>query len=99
MRSILVQLCRLATGFCDDAAGAGIPKKASRVYANKQKGQPEDHPSHRISAGNADADYWPTRSYSLGGAAASALVDGVTLQLSGFGSDLQMVAPVSSSTD
>ncbi|SJM34201.1 hypothetical protein BQ8482_390003 [Mesorhizobium delmotii] len=82
-------------------------RRRRRLYLKRQagctqiskKGSPRTALLHRISAGNAGADYWPARSYSLGGAAASALADGVTLQLSGFGSDLQMVAPVSSSTD
>ena len=37
--------------------------------------------------------------YSLAGMSASALADGMTRQLSGLGTDLQMVAPVSSSAD
>ncbi|WP_292607939.1 hypothetical protein [Mesorhizobium sp.] len=76
-----------------------LRRRRRRLYPKSKTGGPKTALSHRISAGNAGADYWPARSYSFGGAAASALADDVTLQLSGFGSDLQMVAPVSSSTD
>ncbi|PAQ06668.1 hypothetical protein [Mesorhizobium temperatum] len=77
----------------------GFATPQAPAVPKKQDGRPKTALSHRISAGNAGADYWPARSYSFGGVAASAMADGVTLQLPGFGTDLQIVAPVSSSTD
>jgi hypothetical protein len=64
-----------------------------------QKGQPEGYPFASDIGRQRRRRLLAGAKLQLRGVAASAKANGVTLQLSGFGTDLQIVAPVSSSTN